>query len=872
MRHPLTLAVTIVLAAPALAQAQTAGTVQAVTVAGTSDLLANFLRATLSTQPGAPLSSVNLRAVEQEVVATGYFKSAVAELRTVAGKDTLNIAVTANPTIAAVEASGLTFLSPDAFKKSISELLNIAPGATLNTQRIDQAKEALAQNYQAEGFPFTPSISATSTTGADGSVTITFVVDETAPVKRVEITGVTLLPTATLTNVFKPLSDAKKFTPDVYYGAVQQLQMAYDDAGYLQAGVDVRSSTLVDGVLKIKVIEAKVAAVDLSNLKDPTVILQTAAGQPVTLANLQADVRALANQTGMPVGFALQPNPANPAEVTVLFGASDVASGPVKIIAITGNTLVPSAALLAAVKTKTGDTYSPQLAQDDFMALRDAYRKQGFEISTRDAVTFKEGALTFNIREVKLVGYELAWQGAHRTKDRIILRELPDPGSAFNRETLSAALGRISRLGYVSVTTESVRSDPQNPENVTYVLGIAETSKGIPVSLGLTYDSFAGGFSGDAAYTNPNTFGLGHAFTVGIGAQQNDAGQNFNGSVNYTIPWLDLKFLDFQKNRTSLSFGVGSSVTGNNAIFTKSTETPATTGYPGNLDTGYDYTVRSTGFSVNTGRNLTKYLYGSVGAGVSYKTYYLETLKEDDKTTVEVPGVNGQPATSYTFDAAKAAGLLPESGLTTRLSGNLNYDSTTNPEFPDSGFRANVDAGYNFGTQGQTPLRWSDVEGGGSTYLGFGRTLEKDLGLKTKQQVFAVRANAGTILNQTGAPSGTGFAVGGGSTPQFSRQIRGLADSSLFGINYATASAEYRVDFGLKAGIAQGLYGVAFADAGSAWGTKENPDFSLKYGVGAGVQLNLGIGGALLPSLRFDYGYSPQNQRGQFYFRIGNFF
>ena len=91
MRHPLTLAVTAVLAAPAVAQAQTAGTVQDITVAGTSDLLANFLKATLSVQPGAALSSVNLRAVEQEVVATGYFKSAVAELRTVAGKDTLNV-------------------------------------------------------------------------------------------------------------------------------------------------------------------------------------------------------------------------------------------------------------------------------------------------------------------------------------------------------------------------------------------------------------------------------------------------------------------------------------------------------------------------------------------------------------------------------------------------------------------------------------------------------------------------------------------------------------------------------------------------------------------------------------------------------------
>ncbi|GGM04768.1 BamA/OMP85 family outer membrane protein [Deinococcus aerophilus] len=870
MRYPMTLAVTVLLAAPAVAQ--TAGTVQDVTVSGTSELLSNFLRATLSIQPGAPLSSVNLRQVEQEVVATGYFKSAVAELRTVAGKDTLNVTVVPNPTITAVEASGLTFLSPDAFKKSIGELLNIAPGATLNTQRIDQAKEALAQNYQAEGYPFAPSISADVKPGKDGSVTVTFVVDETAPIKRVEVSGVSLLPAATVTNIFKPLYDARKFTPDLYYGAVQALQQAYDDAGYLQAGVDVRSSTLADGILKVTAVEGKVAGVDLSGLGSPQVALQTSAGQPVTLARLQADVRTLANQTGKPVGFALQPNPENPGQVTVLFGAADVASGPVKSISVTGNTLVPSATLLAAIKTKVGDTYSPQLAQNDFLALRDAYRKAGYEISTRDAIAFKDGALTFNVREVRLVGYELEWQGEHKTKDRVILRELPDAGTAFNRETLSAALGRISRLGFVRVTTESVRSDPQNPENVTYVLGVAETKTGIPVNLGLTYDSFAGGFSGDAAYTNSNVFGLGQSFTVGIGAQQNQAGQNFVGNASYTIPWLDLNFLDFQKNRTSVSVAVGSTVVGNNAIYTRPSDSPATTGLPASTDTGYDYTVRSTGFSVNAGRNLGKYLYANVGVGVSYKTYYLEELQKDDKNTVEVPGTNGGAATSYTFTEDQARARLPEAGVTTRVSGNLIYDSTDNPEFPDSGFRANLNAGYNVGRQGQVPLSWTDLEAGGSTYFGFGRTLEKDLGVSNSQQVFAVRANAGTILGTVTAPGGTGFAIGGGSTPEASRQLRGLDNGQLFGVNYLTTSAEYRYDFGLKAGVAQGLYGVVFADAGSAWGTRENPNFNLKYGVGAGVQLNLGIGGALLPSLRFDYGYSPQNQRGQFYFRIGNFF
>ncbi|MFC6801055.1 POTRA domain-containing protein [Deinococcus caeni] len=206
-----------------------------------------------------------------------------------------------------------------------------------------------------------------------------------------EVQGVTLLPASTVTAIFKPLYDARRFTPDAYFAAVQQLQQAYDAAGYLQSGVNPQASTLEGGVLKIGVIEGRVSTVDLTDLGVSGAVLQTRAGQPLSLAALQADVRTLANQTGKPVGFAIQPDPQNPAQVTVLFGSAGVATGPVKSIEVKGNTLVPAADLLAAVKTKVGDVYSPQLAQDDFLAIRDVYRKAGYEISTRDAISF-EGA------------------------------------------------------------------------------------------------------------------------------------------------------------------------------------------------------------------------------------------------------------------------------------------------------------------------------------------------------------------------------------------------------------------------------------------------------------------------------------------------
>ncbi len=844
MRHPLTLAVTLALTAPALAQAQSVGTVQDVVVLGATDILSNYLKAELSVQPGTALSGVNLRQVEQDVLATGYFKSAVAELRTVSGRDVLQITVVSNPLIKDVQVTGMSFLPGDDFKARIGELLNIAPGATLNTQRVEQAKQALAQNYQQQGFPFVPSISTSTKLNSDGTANVNFVVDETAPINKIVVEGVTLLPGSTVTGIFKPIHDAKKFNSQTFFAAADALQKAYSDAGYLQSGIDMRNVNLTGGVLSIKVTEGKVETVDTSDLGTVNSRLQTVAGQPLTMERLRADVRTLSNETGKPVGFALQPSETNPGLVTVYFGSADVETGPVKTVAFKGNTKVSSAALQAAIKTRPGDVYSPQLAQDDFVALREVYRKAGFEISTRDAITFADGVLTFNIREVTLAGYELAWQGNHSTKDRVILRELPEPGKLYNSATINEALSRVSRLGFVTITGANVVSkDPANPENVTYVLQLNEAKTGVPINLGLTYDTLAGGWGGSAGYDNNNVLGLGHIFSINAGAQQNQAGQSWVGNLNYTVPWLDLNFADFKRNRTSLGFGLGSNVVGNQVLKDSAA-----------ADTGRQFTVRTTGLSLNLGRNITPNLSASLGTSVNYKTYYLEPVQSGE--------------TSKLSDT-DAAALLPKENLTTRIQGGLGYDNTDNPEFPGRGVRASFNAGYNFGRSGTTPLNWTDIETGVSTYYGFGGQREQQFGVKSYRNALAARVNYGAAMGSY--PAGTAYSVGG-SNAVAAYELRGLGDGQLTGPSYLTSSLEVRHDFGISNSIAQGIYGVLWADYGGAWNSSGT--FNSAYGVGAGVQVNLGLGGARLPSLRFDYGFSPMNTKqpsGRFMFRIGNF-
>ncbi|ULH16800.1 outer membrane protein assembly factor [Deinococcus sp. KNUC1210] len=885
LRH--TLAVTVALSAPyALAQSTTpaTATVGDVVVKGTSDLLGNFLKASLNVQPGAALSSVNLRQVELDAVATGYIKSASAEFQTIGGQNVLVITAVPNPLIKSVNVTGVTFLPADGFKTSLANVLNIAPGATLNTVRIEQSKTALAQNYRAEGYPFTPSISTEAKPTADGSVDLNYVVDESAPISRIEVTGSTLLPQAQIVAAFQPLYDAKKFSPDTYFAAVQQIQQQYQAAGYLASGVNAQASSLEGGVLKISILEGQVSGVDLSALQLPAgsaPVLVTKAGTAPSLASLEQDVRTLSNLSGKSVGFALQPTDAqNPNRVTVLFGVADATGAPVKEIRVSGNTVVPTADLQAAIKTKVGDVFSRQLAEADFAALRDVYRKAGYEISTRDAVTFESGVLNFTIHEVRIAGYELAYTGTKNTQERVITRELPDTGTLYNDKTFRAALDRVTRLGLVRVTGLTTKSaDPKNPENLTYVLAVSEQTgtRSFPISLG--YDTTSG-FNGQVGFQNNNLFGLGHTLDFSLIAAANDAGQVFGGSATYTIPWLDIDFLDFRKKRTSVSFTAGSPVTGNSTLYVKKADGSADT----TENTGRQYTTRATGFGVNIGRNVSDNLVVSGSVNTNYNTYYLEPYKATDTAAVTTDSSGNPVVTTNTdssgnpivsdADRAKygtnadadtaATAQLPTTSLTTVVGIGARYDSTTTPTFPTDGFRANVYGGYGFGSAGDLGLSWTKLEGGASTYFGLGNTLEKGFGTSQKQQAFAVRLNAGTLIGTP--PPGTTYSIGY-SSPNPAYELRGYGNSAFKGTNYVTTSAEYRYDLGLSTAITQSAYLIGFADAGTAWNNGETP--TLGYSLGIGAQIDLGFNNSTLAQVRFDYGFSPATGSGQFHFRLG---
>lgn len=838
MRNPTLIGLTALLVSTPMAVAQQAATLDDVIVQGTSDLLSNYLKVNLGVQVGDPLASVDPAKVQQNVLATGFFKSASAQLQDIGGKQTLVIGVVPNGTISQVNVTGISFFDPEKIKQALADRLNIAPGTVLNTARLDDARRLLLQSYREQGFPFDPKISIE----AKGGV-VTLAVDETAPLSQVVVTGATQLSADTIRAAFRPLVDAKKFTPELFEQARQAIGQAYVDKGFVYttaqgqaplATIDTQSSTLQGGVLRLHIIETRVGAVDTSALGSPATPLATRSGTLLNQDVLATDIRNLSNSSGKAVTVQLQSTD-TPGVANVVFAPADAQSGPIKEIRVGGNSAVPTADIAKVLQERVGDTYNAELAARDYLAIRKLYNARGYEISTRDPISFQNGTLTFTVREVHIARYQIEWAGGHVTQDRVITRELPTPGSLFNTGELRAGVGRVFSLGLVKPSdgTSGVLTradDPQHPEDLTVVLQLTEQRSGV-FSPAISYDTI-NGLSGSLAISTNNLFGLAHSAGLQVSAQQNDAGQVLSGSATYTIPWIDIDFLDFRRVRTSASASVFSSVTGNQKI----------TDADGNA-TGREFTTRSTGASLTLGRQLTPTLGASASVSTQYDQNYLE------------PKTRGQESAP---DNAATLPLLPANALTTVLGTRLNFDNANSVDFPTSGVRANAGAAYGFGHEGESKLSWTQLDGGASTYFGLGRTMPAG----TQQQAIALRLNAGTILGT--APASRQFQVGG-STPSEAYNLKGYDTGAFRGSNFLTAAAEYRFDFGLSQSVVNGVYAVAFLNAGDAWTRSE--DFALHVGYGLGVQANL-----LQFPLRFDYSFSPANPKGKFTFSLNKLF
>jgi outer membrane protein insertion porin family len=835
------------------------------------DVLAGRIRIAIDVEPGNLTENIQVDRVRQQVLELGLFREVRVELQARDGKNVLVITVKVNPKIGSVEVIAKDIDIPAIKTQLLENQLNIAPGVLLDNARLEEGRGKIGQVFRQYIYPFTPKVTlevsepTVSTSGGDDTVKVTYSVDAGASVKSIRVSGATLVKVPEIEESFKRVLDKVSFDTQLYGAAIQRVSSLYAKLGYRGSGVSQTSSELIDGVLNIVINELKVVAIDATQLGVEPEALALKVGDVFNYDKLLENVRDLNKSRDNQVGLKLE-QPSEDA-VIVTITLEDAAAGPIKEIRFEGNTLVSNQKLLERLRQRLGDTFNAIASQEDLSAISSAYNADGFALARTPEISFLEGVYSIKLLEARVIAYEVNWQNpAHRTQDVVILRELPKPG-LYSVTIIQKALQRINALEIIdpsSLGNITLRTpNPDKPEEIIVVLNLLESGT-ILLEPNIAYSSRPGdGWSGAIRLSETNLFGLGNRLSLGFTTQPNPNAtawyDNFSGRIAYTIPWLDLDFLDFKTVRTAVSFSVDSSIKQAQAIPGQDTGANA-------KPVGSEYrtfSTRASGFGLSIGRPIAENL--SLRFGITY-SYQANSLERGDPAKLN-PNLKDD-ALAQALLAAQA----PNSSTLVTFS-EITYSTRNDLNFPTGGSSVQASASYGFGTEGiqegTRALNWSQFTAGYSTYLGFGfdQNGQFDLG-ENRNMALAFRINGGAQLGD--APRNSQFRIGDAGSGNEAFVLRGYNNGDLRGDVYYSGSLEYRYDFGLKTAFTNALIGVAFVDAANAWGNTGPRPFGVgegvQFGYGLGAQINLQLGAFTLPPLGFYYGWSPANPSGRFHF------
>jgi outer membrane protein insertion porin family len=842
-------------AAPSQGQAAT-GPIDEIIVQGAENAveLQGLIKVSVNVSTGDPIENVKPDEIKQQVLELGYFKTVTVELRVTEGKNQVVIRVELNPRISEVAFKGNSVVPSSALVDFLDKQLNIAAGTIANNTRLNDARGALAQAYRQSIFPFAPKVTLEQTPNPDGTVTVTYSIDESAAVTGLEVQGATLVPTKDIEAAFAELRQKGLFDARLYVTALQTVGQMYTKLGYRGSGVNVETTELTDGKLTVQIAELKVVAVDATAIGLEPDRLSVKVGDFFNYDKLLADLQVFAKDRDQQIQLRVEQVSRETVAVTIALGAAP--AGPIKDIKFEGNTVIPTDKLRSLIRQKVGDTYNAQVAAEiDFAAIFAAYDELGYFIVGQPVLDFKDGVYTIGVQEQKFVGYELQWRGNHRTQDFVIMRELPPVGTLISRTTLQRAFGRIQQLGILRDARPLFRvPDPQKPAEIIMVLELEEqsTAEFLP---GFGYNSLTG-FEGNISFRDVNLWGAGHQVRLQLQANPNDAGQVISGGASYTIPWLYLDFLDFLRTPTAVTFSISSDIVRSGQEFEAGTfPTPVDDPSTPNVDESKEprrFTVRNSGISLAVTRPIGDNFSVSLSYSLNLEQNFLEVKS----------GVN------YTTPNATAQAALPGDSLTNFVQLAGTYSTKNRQDFPTGGVVLSSAVGYGFGSQGATGLSWTRWTVGVRSYLGFGFDQNGEFGLGEDRNIaLAGRFSTGVIFGT--APTNSQFRLGDIPTGNDDFGLRGYSFGDLKGNVFYSGSVELRYDFGLKTSFTYGLLGILFVDFGNAWDGVNNPSFGLRVGYGFGVQINIGFGALQLPPLGFFYAFSERNPSGKFHFTFG---
>ena len=794
-----------------------AAPIREIRVEGADPVLATLAKIALPVRAGDEVRPEELGKLAEAVRETGYFEHVEVTLQ----DGVLLVRVRPNPPIAEVRIEAKAF-PPEKLAAYLADQLALAPGTTYNPKKAEKARQLLSELYQKQGFPFAPEVRLAVDRQDDG-VHLTYQVHEEPPLTGLKIEGAHWVPLEEIKNAFLPLMREKKFVWPLYLEAVQKVGALYAERGYRGSGVDPERTHLSEGVLTVVIRELKIARVDPDGLPESPVQV----GEPFNYDRIVEAVAELTRTLGREVRFDFR---LEKDGVFVRFALGEKKYGVIEEIRIEGATAFSPEELKAQLVQKVGDPFSPQLAKADFERLLAYYRKAGYALVPKPDFSFKDGVYTQRLREVKIAGYRLEWQGSHRTRDFVILRELPKPGALLSVPAIREGIGKILRLGILAGPPE-VRTEPGPSEDRVIVVLRLKEGKTVVLAPAIAWSSQSG-WSGQVSVSDKNLWGRAHNASLNLSFVENDAGDNLSFSLSYQIPWLYLDLADFKETPTAVRFSAYSIPYGNFKL--KDAE--------GN-ETGWEYTERRSGASLSASRPLSDRITLELGLEGQWVKTELETL---------------DPPEDPALNEAEARALLPNNYANALIATTLTYSDVDDPLYPTRGMVGQLHLGYGMVfPEGEPAAGFAPLWASYKTY---------EAQDPEGRAVFALRVAGGLIL---GAPPESRYFSMGGSEPELT-MLRGYQPRSFSGTRLFSSSLEYRYDFQFESVLTRTIIGIVFADLGSAW--MPGDEVRLHAGFGFGVQLNLGYGAVQFPAIRLDYGFSAENPRGVLHFRIGPVF
>ncbi len=314
-----------------------------------------------------------------------------------------------------------------------------------------------------------------------------------------------------------------------------------------------------------------------------------------------------------------------------------------------GDLLFPREELLELVSVNQQTVFSFEKMQADLSSLQAKYGDLGYAFANvipRTRINEKERKvdITFEFEKGNKVYLgAITTSGNSRTRDKVIRRELRiREGELYNETRKRESIERVQRLGFFEEVNFKTSTPPGQPDKMDIEIVVKERNTG-QVTLSAGYGS-SSGFALQGQLSENNFLGKGQRLAAGLSI----AGDRSDYNISFTEPY-------FKDTEWSL----GSSVYQSQVSRT-------------------EYNERKLGGTVSLGHPLSD----DLSASLRYKL-------DDTKLTDATDTITGVSSTDQTLFP-----LATASGITSSLTGTVEYDQRNDRFSPSKGIYASTSLEY----------------------------------------------------------------------------------------------------------------------------------------------------------------------------------